>query len=189
MSNKMINSTSQVVTEKQCLVRVQECSAAQSCPVLCKPRACSTLGLSVLHRLLESAQTHVHWDDDAIQSSHPVSPFSYPQSFPATVSFPMNWLFFSPSFSFSAMLCWMWNISSLTKDWTCLPLHWKHGVLTTDLLGKSYNKSHIWQIFLMILYVSFHLKTLVSIIYEDRRLGYSIFKIFKSRAFHIYTNI
>ena len=93
------------------------------------------------------------------------------------------------SFSFSATLHWMWNISSPTKDWTCLHQHWKHGVLTTDLPGKSYDKSCIWQIFLMILHVSFHLWTSVSIIYEDRRLGYSIFKILKSRAFHISMNI
>ena len=25
----------------------------------------------------------------------------------------------------------MWDLSSLTRDRTCNPLHWKHGVLTT----------------------------------------------------------
>ena len=40
--------------------------------------------LSVLHCLPEFAQTPVHWDDDVIQPSHPLSPFSScPQSFPA----------------------------------------------------------------------------------------------------------
>ena len=34
---------------------------------------CSTPGFSVLHYLPESAQTHVHWVDDAIQPSHPLS--------------------------------------------------------------------------------------------------------------------
>ena len=34
---------------------------------------CSTPGFSVLHYLLEFAQTHVHWVDDAIQPSHPLS--------------------------------------------------------------------------------------------------------------------
>ena len=34
---------------------------------------CSTPGLSVLHNLLEFAQTHVHWISDAIQPSHPLS--------------------------------------------------------------------------------------------------------------------
>ena len=50
----------------------------QSCPALCDPVDCSTLGFSVLHHLLEFAQTHVHWVNVAIQPSHPLS-----SSFPA----------------------------------------------------------------------------------------------------------
>ena len=38
------------------------------------PMDCSMPGFPVLHYLLESAQTHVHRVDDAIQSSHPLSP-------------------------------------------------------------------------------------------------------------------
>ena len=34
---------------------------------------CSTPGFTVLHQLLELAQTHVHWVGDAIQLSHPLS--------------------------------------------------------------------------------------------------------------------
>ena len=45
----------------------------QSCPALCDPVDCSTLGFSVLHHLLEFAQTHVHWVNVAIQPSHPLS--------------------------------------------------------------------------------------------------------------------
>ena len=57
---------------------------------------CSTLGFPVLHYLLEFAQTHVHQVGDAIQPSHPVVPFSSClQSFPASESFPMSWLFIS----------------------------------------------------------------------------------------------
>ena len=40
------------------------------------PMDCSTPGFSVLHHLLEFAQVHVHWIGDAIQPSHPLSPFS-----------------------------------------------------------------------------------------------------------------
>ena len=37
-----------------------------------------------------------HWIGDAIQPSHPVSPFTFcSQSFPASGSFPMSWLFTS----------------------------------------------------------------------------------------------
>ena len=37
-------------------------------------------GFSVLHRLLELAQTHVHWVSDAIQPSRPLSSLSPPAS-------------------------------------------------------------------------------------------------------------
>ena len=39
---------------------------------------CSTPGLPVHQQLLESTQTHIHWVDDAIQSSHPLSSTSPP---------------------------------------------------------------------------------------------------------------
>ena len=42
------------------------------------PMDCSRPGFPVLHRLLEFAQTHVHWLGDAIQPSHPLSPSSPP---------------------------------------------------------------------------------------------------------------
>ena len=40
---------------------------------LCNPIDCSRTGFPVLHYLPEFAQTHVHWVNDAIQSSHPLS--------------------------------------------------------------------------------------------------------------------
>ena len=45
---------------------------AQSCPTLCNPMDCSTLGLPVHHQFLEFTQTHAHWVRDAIQPSHPL---------------------------------------------------------------------------------------------------------------------
>ena len=54
------------------------CSVAQSCPTLCDPMDCSMSGFLVLCYLLEFAQTHVHWADDAIQPSHPLLPPSPP---------------------------------------------------------------------------------------------------------------
>ena len=47
-------------------------SVAQSCPALCDPIGLQT-GLPVHHQLLEFTQTHVHWVNDAIQASHPLS--------------------------------------------------------------------------------------------------------------------
>ena len=53
-------------------------SVAKSCPALCDPMDCSIPGLPVHRQLLEPTQTHVHWVDDAIQPSHPLSSPSPP---------------------------------------------------------------------------------------------------------------
>ena len=72
------------------------CSVAQSCQTLCDPMVCSRPGFPVHHQLLELAQTHVHWIDDAVQPSHPLlPPLSCSRFFPASGSFPMSWLFAS----------------------------------------------------------------------------------------------
>ena len=65
------------------------CSITQSCPAVCDPMDCSTPGFPVLHYLPDFAQTYVHWS----QWCHPTIsssavPFSCPQSFPASESFP-----------------------------------------------------------------------------------------------------
>ena len=65
------------------------CSVAQSHPPVCDPMNSIMPGFPVLHCLPEFAQTHVHWVGDAIQPSHPLSPFSCLQSSPASGSFPM----------------------------------------------------------------------------------------------------
>ena len=52
------------------------CLVSQLCPTLCNPMDCSTPGFPVLHYLTDFAQTHVHWVDDVIQPSHPLSPAS-----------------------------------------------------------------------------------------------------------------
>ena len=53
-------------------------SSVQSCPALCNPMDCSTLGLPVHHQPPELVQIHVHRVGDAIQSSHPLSSPSPP---------------------------------------------------------------------------------------------------------------
>ena len=58
--------------------RRQFSSVAQLCPTLCNPMNRSTPGLPVHHQLLESTQTHVHWVNDAIKPSHPLSSSSPP---------------------------------------------------------------------------------------------------------------
>ena len=46
---------------------------------------CSTPGLPVHHQLPESTQTHVHWVDDAIQPSHPLSSLLILPSIPPSI--------------------------------------------------------------------------------------------------------
>ena len=58
--------------------RVQFSSVTQSCLTICDPMNHSTPGLPVHHQLLEFTQTHVHWVDDAIHPSHPLSSPSPP---------------------------------------------------------------------------------------------------------------
>ena len=80
------------------------CSVAKSCSTLCDPMDCSTPGSSVLHCLLEFAQTHFHWVGDAIWPSHPLPPpsplssilpsirvFSNESALP--ISWPKYWCF------------------------------------------------------------------------------------------------
>ena len=53
-------------------------SVTQLCLTLWDPMNHSTPGLPVHHQLPESTQTHVHWVNDAIQPSHPLSSPSPP---------------------------------------------------------------------------------------------------------------
>ena len=45
------------------------CLVTKSCLILWDPMDCSMAGFPVLHHLLEFAQTHVHWVNDALQPS------------------------------------------------------------------------------------------------------------------------
>ena len=49
-------------------------SVTKSCPTLCDPVDCITPGFFVFHSFPEFAQAHVHWVDDVIQPSYPLSP-------------------------------------------------------------------------------------------------------------------
>ena len=77
----------------------------------------------VLHYLLEFAQTHVPWVNDAIQPYLPLSILfsSCLQSFPASGSFLMSWLFSSGGQSIgasaSASFQWYSGLISFRIDW------------------------------------------------------------------------
>ena len=80
------------------------CSVAQLCLTLCDSMDCSMPGFRVLHHFLEFAQNSCPlswWCHPTISSS--VTPFfSCPQSFPASRSFLMSWLFASGGQSIGA---------------------------------------------------------------------------------------
>ena len=66
----------------------------QLCPCLCSAMDCSMLGFPIHHQLLELTQAHVHRLGDAIQTSHPVFPFSSClPSFLTSGFFPMSQFF------------------------------------------------------------------------------------------------
>ena len=65
------------------------CSVAKSRITNCNPMDYSMPGFAVLHYLQESAQTHVHWIGDAIQSSLPLLP-----PFPPALNLSQHWSLF-----------------------------------------------------------------------------------------------
>ena len=79
-------------------------SVTKSCLTLCDSMDWNTPGFPALHYILELAQIHIHWVGDAIQLSHSLWPpySSCLQSFPASGSFPMSWLFASGGQSIGA---------------------------------------------------------------------------------------
>ena len=83
---------------------------SQLCVTLCYPMDCSLLGFPVLHCLLEFAQTHVHWVDDAIQPPHHLSPTS-----PPALNLSQHQVTF-PIFSISSSNIYSWLIS-FRIDW------------------------------------------------------------------------
>ena len=78
-------------------------SVEKSCPTLW-PYALHTLDFPVLHYLLEFTQTHVHWVNDAIQTSHP------PPSSPA-LSLSNEGLFQWVGSSYQVQKYWSFSVS------------------------------------------------------------------------------
>ena len=128
---------------------LQFSSAAQSCPTLCNPMDCSTLGLPVHHQLLESTQIHVRWVGDAIHHLILYHLLLFPPSiFPSIrvfssesalcIRWPKYWSFsfsISPSNDYSGLI-------SFRMDW--LHLFAVQGTLKS-LLHHHSSKASILQ--------------------------------------------
>ena len=102
---------------------------ALSYPALCDPMICSMPGFPVLHYLLELAQSHVHWDGDAIYHLILCHPLLLPSIFPSIrvfssqsvlrIKWPSYWNFsfsISPSNEYSVLI-------SFRIDWFDLLAH------------------------------------------------------------------
>ena len=109
---------------------LQFSSVTQSCPTVCNPMDCSTPGLPVHQQLLEFTQTHVHWVDDVIHPSHPLSSLLLlPSVFPSIrvlsnesallIRWPKYWRFsfnISPS-NDTILFYWNFNCLLTTNSW------------------------------------------------------------------------
>ena len=71
---------------------VEFSSVAQSCPIVCDPMSSIMPSLPVHHLLPEITQTYVHWVDDAIKPSHPLSSPSPPTPNPSQHQGLFQWV-------------------------------------------------------------------------------------------------
>ena len=128
------------------------CLVAKLCPSLCDPMNGSRLGFAVLQCLPEFGRTHVHWVSDAIPTiSSSVAPFcSCPQSFPASLSFPVSQLFASGGQSIgasaSAKVLPDLGLISFGNDWFDLVVHMNTYIICSYIPVHSYEYIHrfIW---------------------------------------------
>ena len=120
------------------------CSVAQSCLTLCSPMDYSTPGFLSFANLPEFAQTHVHWvgDDNHPTISSSVIPFSSCfQSFPASGSFLMSWLFTSGSQNMGA------SVSVLlikVHSWSSLGLIGLISLQSNEL-SRDFSNTTVWK--------------------------------------------
>ena len=137
-------------------------SVAKVCLTLGNPMDCSMSGCCVLHRLPEFTQSHVHWVGDAIQPSHLLSlPFPFfPQSFPASESFPVSQLFtsggqsirvsrFSPSKEYSGLLSFEINwFDLLVVQWTFESLLQHQSLKVSIFLHSAFFIVQLWHLYM-----------------------------------------
>ena len=125
-----------------------DCSVPQSCPTLFNSMDCGSPGFSVLHHLLEFAQTQ----GPLSQRCHPtisssVAPFSScPQSFPESESFPMSWLFTSGGQSIEVLAS---VLPTNIQGWFFFRIDWfdlfaVQGTLKSLLQHNSSKASILW---------------------------------------------
>ena len=135
-------------------IRFNCCSVAQLCPTPCNPMDCSMPGFPVLHSLAEFAQTHVHWVNDAIQLSHPLSSLLLlPSIFPSIrvffqwvgchIKWTNYWSFrfnISPSNKYSGLISFRIDwFDLLAVQWTLKSLLQHHSSKSSVLQCSAFN--------------------------------------------------
>ena len=127
------------------------CSVIQSYLNICDPMNYHTPGFPVLHYLPESAQTHVHWDSDAFQPSHPLSSPSPPAfnlsqhqglfQWALRIGWPKDWSFsfsISPSKEYSGLISFRIDCCDLfAVQGTCKRLIQHHSLKAINFLALS----------------------------------------------------
>ena len=113
-----------------------------------QPMDCSTPGFPVSHHLLELLQTHVHWVDEDIQTSHPLLLLLLPSIFPSIrvffnasalhIRWPKYWSF---SFSVGPSNEYSWIISFKIDWFDFLAVQ---GILKSLLQHHSSKASILW---------------------------------------------
>ena len=120
------------------------------CLVLCSPKDCSMPGFPVLHCLPGFTQIHVHWVDDAIQPSHPLSPLLMSSVCPlikifsselaVCIRWPKYWSFsfsISPSSEYSGLISFRIDWFDLLAVQGTLKSLLQHHSLKTSILCHS----------------------------------------------------
>ena len=111
---------------------------------------------SLSHYLPGFIKSHVYWVSDAIQPPHPLLPsfFSCPQSFPASRSFPVSWIFTSGGqiTGASSLICLYNEYSGLISfRIDCFDLLAVWGTLKSLLQHHSSKASIFWHsVFFMV---------------------------------------
>ena len=119
------------------------CSVTQSCLTLCNTMDCNTPGFLLFHHLLELAQTHVHWDGDAIQPSY-ILPSPSPAFNPSQHQGLFQWV----SSSHQVAKVWVSTLASVLpmsiQGW--FPFGWTvQGTLKSFLQHHSSKASILWR--------------------------------------------
>ena len=125
-------------------------SVTKWCLTVCNPMDCSIPGFPILYYLPEFAQIHVHWDSDAIQPSHPLSPLLLLSSiYPSIrvfsndlarhIRWPKYWSF---SFSISSSKAYL-GLIFFRIDWLDLPAG--EGTLMSLLQYHNSKASILWR--------------------------------------------